>query len=327
MISEREPKPSHLSTASGADVRTVLSLIATGRWETMVEAATSRGFSPEVFLFPQMMTENSARNLKILLEKDRLPPFAFHLPNRSSWEPEDLLTAIDCLGNRDLAGVFNYLPTRLLVSPKGASDYCRLIDQFTGVFSQKDCQVITAHDCTIVERDNHNGLRLNPVGEKLASLAKQGYKVGIELVFEGDTPPVACPTPGHLDTFLEFCARHQFGLTLDTHNLWVFVGRNGGTLENFPGFFEKFIHFAQKSKVPIYMVHFNPSDLSSCDCHLAPQDSPFSFQWLRKQLVETGLDSTPVSLEISSNSLKELDRLGFTPTPAQLLVERIIETK
>ncbi len=167
----------------------------------------------------------------------------------------------------------------------------KVIDNWVEVFQsenndkEKNGQhVITVHDYTIFDRDDEGKLKLNSVGEKLKNLKSEGFEVSVELAAEGSTPPLGCPTPGHINSFLEICHNNGFGLTLDTYNLWSIVGSNGGWIDDYFDFFGKVIFEAEIKKVPIYLVHFKPFDISTSTQAVAPDKSPFSYEFLRSFL-------------------------------------------
>lgn len=294
--------------------------------EEMLGTAWQRGFEAEIFLFSQLMNTKGAQRLRGVLEQKGLaPPFTFHLPD-VGYDLTDFLIGLDCLGHRDVIGAATYMPTRGLIYPLSQGKFHRLMNQFKEVFPPEEGHLLTIHTEAIFRLGTFPPI-LNRAGEQLAGLAKRGYKIGVEFVFEGGNSPVACQTPGHLDSLFKACKDSGFGLTIDLYDVYAMIARSGCPFEEFPKFLKKLVGLVKSAEVPIYMIHFNPFDLSSRSPHLAPSDSIVSYPWMKRFFDDLGLEDVPISLEMTSNFFPKLNGNGFSQTQEQRLIEELLRSQ
>ncbi len=305
--------------------------------DRMVQAPEGNGFSPEIMLFSPMMTVDNLRHIRSK-EEERIgkgDTIYWHFPKFHGWYwNKDFMPFVEQTTNikRDPIGFLFYLPyLRNIVSPGSKEQYLEAIDNWVDVFhdangdkSKNGQNVITVHDYTIFDRTDDGNLQINIIGKKLSELANQGFKVSVELATEGSTPPIGCPTPGHINSFLKVCHDNGFGLTLDTFNLWSIVGFSGGWIDDYFHFFGEVITEAEREKVPIHLVHFKPFDLSTSTQAVAPDESPFSYKLLRSFLDINGLSEVPISFEIKRKYLPDDIQTILDSTSNHEMMERFI---
>jgi hypothetical protein len=324
-------KPDYISTASTTGMATIISCILGGEFrmaaiDFMFSTIKRQNSKPEIMLVKGM--DKEAPYIKqSLREKGYGGEYCFHLPKFDGIGLRDYAVAFDAVIRRDKTGVLFYTHTRKAISPISPTEYkdfmAKIFTEHDG-FSPKDCQVLTVHDATIIDREKSglNHFELNETGELIAEYAKKGYPIGVELVIEGPNLSLGCSYTSYIESFILFCKENNFGLTLDTFNIMQIVARSGGTLEDFPNFFANVILLARKHEVGVRMVHFNPFNISLDSAHLDPSLSSISYPWLKSFLKQFGLPNVPISLETYKGFLT--DDIDLTPTKEQQETEAIL---